>query len=204
MPVHAAGPRLYASIPFKHLAQVRGGRGKGVNVALNVTPFVDMMTILVTFLLMVFSASGELMTAQRGLVLPDATNKDTLKQAPIIIVTSDRVTFQGEDMADARELENDAGMEWKIIELYDRLRQEKSQFMMPGGGFDRLSDQEKGYCQNPPATPEPEQICLDGLVILQADKNTSAKVLNRVIKTAYAAEFPNIMFAVNRRSTRAQ
>jgi hypothetical protein len=43
---------------------------------------------------------------------------------------------------------------------------------------------------------------LQGLLILQADRETSAKVLNRVIKTAYAAEYPNIMFAVNRRDTR--
>lgn len=204
MPVHSPGPKLYDSIPFKHLAQVKGGGGGGVNVALNVTPFVDMMTILVTFLLMVFSASGELISAQRGLTLPDATNKDKLKQAPIIIVTKDRVTFQGEDMADAHALEDDTSMEWKIIELYDRLRQEKTQFMTPGGGFDKLSEEEKGFCTNPVANPAPEEICLDGLVILQADKGTSAKVLNRVIKTAYAAEYPNIMFAVNRRSSRPQ
>lgn len=204
MPVHTAGPRLFSSIPFRHLAQVRGGGGKAVNVALNVTPFVDMMTILVTFLLMVFSASGELVSAQRGLTLPNATNKDKLKQAPVIIVTQDRVTFQGEDMGDVKALGEDTSMEWKIIELYDRLRAEKTSFMMPGGGFDRLPDSEREYCSNPPPNPEPDQLCLDGLVILQADKDTSAKVLNRVIKTAYAAEFPNIMFAVNRRSSRPQ
>jgi len=58
MPVHSPGSRLYSAVPFKHLAQGAGKTSKKVDVYLNVTPFVDMMTILVTFLLMVFSASG--------------------------------------------------------------------------------------------------------------------------------------------------
>ena len=77
MPVHKAGPRLYRSVPFKHLA--KGGAGstaRSSNIALNLTPFVDMMTILVTFLLIVFSTSGELIKAQKGLELPKADRKE--------------------------------------------------------------------------------------------------------------------------------
>jgi biopolymer transport protein ExbD len=200
MPVHPAGPRLYSSIPFRHLAQVGTGSGRAVNVALNVTPFVDMMTILVTFLLMVFSASGELLSAQQGLQLPNATNKDKLKQAPVIIVTRDSITFDGRQMAEVSAIESDSSMEFKISTLYDRLRQENVRFLTDGK--EKLSDKERGYCDDPPPNPKPEEICLQGLLILQADRETSAKVLNRVIKTAYAAEYPNIMFAVNRRDTR--
>ncbi len=200
MPVHPAGPRLYSSIPFRHLAQVGHGKGRAVNVFLNVTPFVDMMTILVTFLLMVFSANGSLISAQQGLQLPDATHKDILKKAPIIIVTRDQVTFNGQPMAEVESLENETTMEPKILNLYDRLRQEMNEFRL--NGKTRLSDKEKGYCDSPKARPKGNEICLEGLLILQADKNTSAKVLNRVIKTAYLAEYPNIMFAVNRRNSR--
>ena len=62
MPVHPAGPRLYRSIKFKYLVRGAGSatHGRSSNISLNLTPFVDMMTILVTFLMMVFSASGEL------------------------------------------------------------------------------------------------------------------------------------------------
>ena len=204
MPVHPGGPRLYDSIPFHHLAQVKGGGGKAVNVALNVTPFVDMMTILVTFLLMVFSTSGELVSAQRGLTLPDATQKDALKKAPIIIVTSDAVTFEGVKMADPKAIMSGSSMDVKIPELFDRLRHEKTQFMIPGGGFERLSSKEKGYCTNPPPNPKPEEICLNGLLILPADQGTPAKILNKVIKTANEADYPNIMFAVNIKSSRAE
>ena len=199
MPVHSPGPRLYSALPFKHLAQgAKHGSGRAVNVALNVTPFVDMMTILVTFLLMVFSATGSLISAQRGLVLPNATNKDKLQRAPIIIVTRDTITFNGQRVGDVQQINQDQGVEWKIVELYDRLRQEKTSFRMTG--FDKLSPEEKEDCQNPQPNPKPGHICLDGLLILQADRDTPTKVLNRILKTAYAAEYPNIMFAVNRRA----
>jgi biopolymer transport protein ExbD len=159
---------------------------------------------LVTFLLMVFSTSGELISAQRGLTLPDATQKDALKKAPILIVTADAITFEGVQMADPKAIMNDSSMDMKIPELYDRLRQEKNQFMIPGGGFEKLSSSEKAYCTKPKPNPEPHEICLNGLVILQADQTTPAKVLNKVIKTANLAEYPNIMFAVNIKGSKAK
>jgi biopolymer transport protein ExbD len=203
MSVHAPGPRLYSAIPFKHLAaNVRGGAGRKVDVFLNMTPMVDMMTVLVTFLLMVFSAGGELISAQRALEMPKAVQAQQLKRAPVIMVSRDTITFNGERMGDLSQIAKDEGMEWKIVELYDRLRQEKSQFRLTG--FDTLPDDEKAYCTDPIPDSDPnwspDVICLDGLLILQADKDTSAKVLNRILKTAYAAEYPNVMFAVNRRA----
>lgn len=203
MAVHPAGPQLFRTIPFHYIGRERKSGHSGstnVNVSLNVVPFIDMMTILVCFLLMTFSASGELISAQRGLSLPNATNKDALKSAPVIVITRDAITFQGDPMAVVAEIERDASMEWKIIELYDRLRQEKTAFKL--SGFGSLPDHERDYCENPRPDPRPDEICLDGLVILQADRDTSAKVLNRVIKTAYAAEYPNILFAVNPRTSR--
>ncbi len=197
MPVHPAGPRLYSSIPFRHLAQVGHGKNRAVNVFLNVTPFVDMMTILVTFLLMVFSAEGSLISAQQGLELPDAINKGILKKAPIIIVTRDHVTYNGEAMAEVASLVNEVSMEPKITNLFETLRSERLAFSK-----DNLNDIERDYCDKPRAKPKGNEVCLEGLLILQADKNTSAKVLNRLIKTAYLAEYPNIMFAVNRRDSR--
>lgn len=194
MPVHVAGPQLFKSIPFKVLAQKDHAGGGAVNVSLNVTPFVDMMTILVTFLLMVFSSSGELLQAQKGLKLPDASTQKGLRQAPIIVVSRDEIGIDGTQMGKVQDIEEDESMEWKIITLYDELRARKTRFKME---FDSLNDVERENCLNPKPDPKPLEMCLDGLIILQADKGTSAKVLNRILKTAYAAEFPNIMFAVN-------
>jgi biopolymer transport protein ExbD len=182
MPIHAPGPRLYSSIPFKHLGGKDAHGQKSVFASLNLTALVDMMTMLVVFLLMTFSATGEILMVQKGLTLPDASNKDQLKRAPIVTITADAITFNGEPMADPRTIANDTSMEWKIIELYERLKVEKTQLEL--------------------TTDEEAKNNLRGLLILQADKTVDAKVLNRVMKTCYAAEYPNIMFAVNQRARR--
>src|ERR1700743_3670147 len=98
MPVHSAGPRRYKSIKFKHLVKgsLGGGGGRASNISLNLTPFVDMMTILVCFLLMVFKSTGQLLEAQKGLELPYAEARETLQQAPVIIVTKTEITYQGQ------------------------------------------------------------------------------------------------------------
>lgn len=183
MPIHVPGPRMGESIPFK----VLGGKGKhgrkGVFASLNLTAMVDMMTMLVVFLLMTFSATGEILMVQKGIVLPDAANKDELIRAPIVTITQDQITFNGEPMADPRTIAQDTSLEWKIIELYERLKVEKTQF--------ELTSMEEAQKEK-----------LRGLIILQADRTVDAKVLNRVMKTAYAAEYPNIMFAINQRARR--
>jgi biopolymer transport protein ExbD len=211
MSVHTPGPRLFSSIPFKHLAGGgHGGGRKSSNVSLNVVPFIDMMTVLTCFLLMTFSATGEIIMAQKGVTLPDATNKDQLRKAPVIVISPDAITFNGEGMGDPRALDTDTSMEWKVVELYERLRAEKTAFEM---NFDQMSDIEKKKCRCAPGTyykasddrceqgePPPAAMCLRGLLILQADKGTTAKVINRVLKTSYAADYRNIMFAINQRS----
>ena len=109
MPVHSAGPRLYKSIPFKHLGKGSATGGpRASNVALNLVPFVDTMTILVCFLLMVFSSSGELLKAQKGLELPEAGRKDVLQEAPIITITKTEVSFMGTQVATIDSLLRDA------------------------------------------------------------------------------------------------
>jgi biopolymer transport protein ExbD len=197
MPVTKAGPRLFRTIPFKHLAaNVKGGaHGKAANIALNLTPFVDMMTILVTFLLMVFSASGDILMAQKGLELPKATNKDMLQRAPVIIVTRESITFNGEHMAEVESIVNDTSPQWKVVELFERMKQEAQLFSL---NFEKLPESERLRCEE----GEPQiagRLCLRGLAILQADKTTEAKVINRLLKTANAAGYTNVMFAVNRR-----
>lgn len=180
MPVHVPGPRLGSSIPFKHL----GGRGHGgkkaVFATLNLTAMVDMMTMLVVFLLSTFSASGEILMSQKGIELPDGINNKDLERAPIISITQDSIAFKGDPVADPRTIAEDTSLEWKIVELYDRLQIARYE-------FERQD------------IPEEQKVALRGMLVLQADKSIEAKVLNRVMKTCYAAEYPNIMFAINKK-----
>src|SRR3954471_13995898 len=123
MPVRSAGPRLYGSVKFKHLVKQSGSatQAASANISLNLTPFVDMMTILVTFLLMVFSSTGQLLQAQKGLDLPIATARETLQQAPVIIVTKSEITYQGQLVATVESVLRDDSPTFKIDALFERL-----------------------------------------------------------------------------------
>lgn len=196
MPIHKAGPRLYSSIPFKHLGKGSATEGaKKVDVALNLVPFVDTMTILVTFLLMVFSTSGELLQAQKGLELPTADQKDVLQQAPIIIVTKTDISFQGTQVATIDSLLRNENPSMKIEGLHERLLAVgKKRREEIGLGRDKRA---KKACDDLKAgIIDPENLCPEGLAILQADKEVDARIITMVVTTAKQAEFDNLLFAV--------
>ncbi len=212
MPVHPGGPRLYRSIKFEHLAAGAGGGGRASNVALNLTPFVDMMTILVTFLLMVFSASGEILQAQKGLELPQAARAQALQQAPIVIISRTEIVviIQESDSAMPRTLAiasvdsvlQDQSPTWKIDSLHEVLKAAYDDIhnnrIPTGRGYDKeqiaACDREKQGL--PPIEGKP--LCPDGLAIVQADKETDARVINMVVNTARGAGFEKLLFAVKK------
>ncbi len=199
MPVHKAGSRLYHSVPFKHLVK-KAGSGAGhraSNISLNLVPFVDMMTMLVCFLLMVFSASGELLQAQRGLDLPIADSKQTLQQAPVIIVTKSEITYQGQLVATVDSALRDDSPTFKIDALYERL-DAAAKKIKEDVGMGKLPKDLAKACDDAKNNirPQPGKICPDGLAILQADESTDARLINKIVNTAKAAGFDNLLFAV--------
>jgi len=199
MPVHVAGPRLYKSIPFDHLAK-GGGAGikRSMNIHLNLTPFVDMMTILVSFLLMVFSATGQILQAQKGLELPKADSKDILQEAPVIVMTRNEITYQGQLIATVDSVLHDDSPTLRIDALYERL-QEAAKKIHEDVTIGKVSPQTKKACDEAKNgfRPGPGQpICPDGLAIVQGDESTDARVINKVVKTAKDAGFDNLLFAV--------
>jgi len=199
MPVHSAGPRLYGSIKFKHLVRHAGSAtgARAANVALNLTPFVDMMTILVTFLLMVFSSDTTLLVAQKGLELPIAQAHDTLQQAPVIIVTKSEITYQGQLVATVDSVLRDDSPGFKIDALFERLdaaakkiREDVAMGHQPKDLLRACEDAKQNI------RAQSGKICPDGLAILQADESTDARLVNKIVNTAKAAGFDNLLFAV--------
>ncbi|MEZ4360713.1 MAG: biopolymer transporter ExbD [Kofleriaceae bacterium] len=199
MPVHATGPRLFSSIKLKVLGVHSGSAGgsRPSNVFLNLTPFVDMMTILVSFLLMVFSSTGELLQAQAGLDLPLADNKDTLQLAPVIIVTKREITYQGELVATIEAVMRDDSPAFKIDALFERL-DAASKKIKEDVGLGKIARDLAKACEEAKngLRPEPGKLCPDGLAILQADQGTDARLINKIVNTAKAAGFDNLLFAV--------
>jgi biopolymer transport protein ExbD len=196
MPVKQAGPRLYRSVPFKHLGKGSAtGATRSSNVSLNLVPFVDTMTILVCFLLMVFSTSGELLKAQKGLELPQAISKDALQEAPIIVITKADVSFMGTQVATIDSLLRDETPTLKIEALFERLqavgKKRREEISL---GRDKRA---KKACDDLKAgIIDPSNLCPEGLAILQADKEVDARVITMVVTTAKYAEFDNLLFAV--------
>lgn len=199
MPVHSAGPRLYRSVKFKHLVRGSGSAagGRASNISLNLTPFVDMMTILVCFLLMVFSATGQLLQAVKGLELPIAQAHQTLQQAPVIIVTKSEITYQGQLVATVDSVMRDDSPSFKIDALFERL-DAAAKKIREDVAYGRQAKDLLKSCEDAKQNirPAPGKICPDGLAILQADESTDGQLINKIVNTAKAAGFDNLLFAV--------
>ena len=201
MSVHKAGPRLYRSVPFKHLGKGgAAGTKRSSNVSLNLTPFVDMMTILVTFLLMVFSTSGELIQAQKGVELPvvGADRKDVLQSAPVIIISKTDLSFQGAPVATLESLLREDNPSLKIEALFEKMqavaKKRQEEIDLPANESDRRA---RKLCeQAKQGIVDKNNLCPLGLAILQADKDTDARIITMVVTTAKYAAFDNLLFAV--------
>jgi biopolymer transport protein ExbD len=212
VPVHAAGPRLYTKVKFRHLVHKHGSGGsRASNISLNLVPFVDMMTILVCFLLMVFSASNVLQMAQKNLDMAIADSKTLLQGAPIIQISkSDIIVAVGKASeqimtVDAALRDETPGMKLEL--LHRRLDDEAKKIAAEVGAEivpaqsanNGLSKKDMlAACQlaasERPAPGQP--ICPIGLAILQADRDTDVRVINKVVNTAKLAGFNNLMFAI--------
>ena len=183
MPIHVPHPHLYTSVGLEVVSNKlhHGGR-KALYEALNLVAYIDMMTMLVIFLLMSFSATGEIVFVQKNLVLPDATNWTDLERAPGISVTTDVVTLDGRQVASGEDLLRDSATgDAKLTELYDTMVTLKNNYKLLHANED-----------------------FNGLVIVQADKKVPFAGLKKVLYTAGTAGYQNVNFAVKPKATGAE
>ncbi len=175
MPIEAPHAHLYHSINLE-VAKNKLGHGgrKALGAALNLVAYIDMMTMLVIFLLMSFSASGEILFVSKNITLPDAQNWSDLERAPVIGVTRDVVTLDGRQVATGEELMKDSATgDAKIPELSDQLVTAKNNYKLL-----HPTEEFKGVC------------------IIQADKAVEFKMLRKVMFSAATAGYQNVNFAV--------
>ena len=174
--IHKPGPRIRKYVPLKFVRGSGGGK-RNMSAELNLTSLVDMLTILVVFLLQLFSASGELLTIQKNIKLPDAKNFKDLEGAPIIAVSADSITLDGRVVASTEQLKKDESADWKIVDLHDQLVTLKNNFKLLH-----------------PSDP------FTGMVNVQADKAVDFKVIKKVMYTCGQAGYANVNFAVQQKS----
>ena len=175
MPIHAPHAQLYNSVKLEVAKAKLGHEGrKSSYAALNLVAYIDMMTMLVIFLLMSFSATGEILFVQKNIVLPDAQNWTDLERAPVVGVSKDVVTLDGSQVATADELMKDSATgDFKIAELHDKLVTLKNNYKL--------------------LHPSEE---FNGIAIVQSDKNVEFKVLKKIMYSISVAGYQNVNFAV--------
>jgi biopolymer transport protein ExbD len=103
MPVHTPGSRLFSSVKLKRF-KGKGGGHKNIHSELNLTPMIDMLSMLVVFLLQTFSSSGEILFMREDIRLPEAENWTDLTRAPVVGISQSIITIDGRKVADTAEL----------------------------------------------------------------------------------------------------
>lgn len=179
MPVNMPGRVLLRGVPLKFVAKKVGGHGaKAVDAAIPLVPFIDFLITLVVFLLMSFSASGELLAQKANLKMPKAANVVDIEMSPVISVDPIVVTLDGRRMADTATLASDPRVE-RIEQMIQELETLKRNWSI-------LHPQEP----------------FNGQVILQADVNIDYRVIKKLMFSAAQAGYGNVSFAVNRLSAK--
>jgi biopolymer transport protein ExbD len=149
--------------------------------SLMLTSLVDMFTIIVIFLLMNFSANGEVLYMSKDIKLPNAYHGAQLERAPVISISPEAVTFDGRQVAATDELMR--GDVLNVPALEDALREERRRY-------------ETTHAQDP-------EHPFRGLVNVQADRKIPFKVVKRIMFACNQSGFGNINFAALAKTSEA-
>ncbi len=152
------------------------GSRKELQSDLTLTSLIDMFSVVILFLIQSFSATGEILTINPAISLPQAYFAKTLERSPIVTITQDKVTIEGLKVGDnSREqiFEKIEDSDWDLPKLKEILSTYKMNLeqLIPG------------------AIPQ-------GKIIIQADKGLEFIYLKRVIYALSTMGFPEMHLAV--------
>jgi biopolymer transport protein ExbB/TolQ/biopolymer transport protein ExbD len=185
-PIKAPGPHLMHHVG---LGKGHGGKGghskkKSTFASLQLTPMIDMFIVVLIFLLMTFSASGEILFVTKDIKLPFADKVEKLDRAPVVAISFPEndpaggvVTLDGHEVSTARELKDDESPDWKIAKLTEQLEVKKHNW--------KLTNPDKQF---------------PGEVIVQADQNVDFKIIKKVMYSCGLAGYSNVHFAVTQKA----
>ena len=149
----------------------RMGRNKRKVTGLNLTPLMDVFTILVFFLLF-HSGGGDIMETPKQIKLPDSVVETKPRETVVIMVSPEVVVVQGEAVVNTPEL------------LDDSVR-------MVAGITERLEQLERNIIGiSTKAVAEGKEITI------LADKTIPFKVLKKIMSTCTGSGYGRISLAV--------
>lgn len=172
MTVHEPGRRLMHSVPLRFVQKrVSGGSHRSTNASLSLTSMIDFLVVTVVFLLMTFSASGDV-PITKGVRLPEAQNTLDMIDAPVVAITKGAILVDGTAAGNTLAIEDSKRLQ-RIEELFNILkgRREVWKQLRPGRDF-------------------------PGVVVLQIDQDVQAVVVKSVFQTSAFAGYPNVSFMV--------
>lgn len=141
------------------------------NDSLNLTAMIDMFSILVIFLIMNFSSTGEIFFISKNIKLPEASHARPIDNAPLISIVGNSVTLEAETVGD-----NPVYLEEKDVNL-PRLKSKLQQMRIMAEAVN-------------PGQP------FKGQVNVQADVNTPVIYIKRVMNTLISEGWTGVNFAV--------
>jgi biopolymer transport protein ExbD len=160
------------AVPLKFVQnKVTGHGSRSTNAGLSLTSMIDFLIVVVVFLLMTFSASGETPVA-KNVTLPMAENTLDMVDAPMVAVTGSLILVDGTPAGNTRAIEDSKRLQ-RIDELFNLLKSKRELYkqLHPGKDF-------------------------PGVVVLQIDQDVQAIVVKSVFQTAAFAGYPNVSFMV--------
>ncbi len=146
------------------------------NDSLNLTAMIDMFSILVVFLIMNFSSTGEIFFISKDIKLPEANHARPIENAPLISIVGNTITLEAEKLG-----ENPVYLEEKDANL-PRLKSKLQQMRIMA------------------ETVNPGQP-FKGQVNVQADTNTPVIYIKRVMNTLISEGWTGVNFAVTDAAT---
>ena len=171
--IHKPGRRLMHKVPLKFVQKkVVGGGGHGVNAALNLTSMIDYLVTVVIFLLMSFSASGDI-PVSKSITLPSAEHTLDMVAAPMVAINGSQILMNEHPVGSTRAVE-EAGRPLAIEELRNALKAARDDWK-------KINPNNKEF---------------PGIVVLQVDREVPALVVKSVFQTAALAGYPNVSFMV--------
>ena len=162
----------------------KGGRGraqKTLVAALMLTSLVDAFSILVIYLLMSFSTTGQILYVDKDIELPLASQTSFLEHSTVVKVHNGGDYF----------IENEKVSSSELVEKLIAARDARAN---KANGITNKAHKNGSHSSQKPSNGEtPHAI---RAIIIQADKKVKYRFLNNVILAASHAGFEEIRFAV--------
>jgi biopolymer transport protein ExbD len=186
MPIEKPGRRLFKQIRLRKVKKSLTSKGgRSVVASLNLTAMIDMFTVLVTFLMMLFNTTGDILAADKDIKMPVAFHHSALQRAlliqisPLALKLEGKVLIGQQDPAEMKNLADEKANPEAIMKpLVEGLNQHREAFLK----------------KNPEKKDEPQE------VIIQADSSVPYIVITRVMKACADKLYQKINLAIDAES----